>query len=84
MINPKDLYLSFVVLINGVASDFFYAKRGLRQGYPLSPLLFMLIMEGLIRLISNLKRRGTLKGAHILGEIFLTHLLFIDDFFYLS
>jgi len=43
----------YSVLINGSASPFFPAKRGFRQGCPLSPLLFLLIMEDLSRIIGE-------------------------------
>ena len=33
-----------VVLINGKPSSFFNATRGIRQGCPLSPLLFILVI----------------------------------------
>jgi len=39
--------VSYSVLINGTASSFFHVERGLRQCYPLSPLLFLFVMEGL-------------------------------------
>eukprot|EP00253_Pinus_taeda_P008490 PITA_08490 len=70
---------TFSVLINGSASHFFHSKRGLRQGCPLSPLLFLLVMEGLSRLIITAKREGSLSGLRITHECYLTHLLFVDD-----
>jgi len=39
----------FVVLINGSASLFFKDERVIHQGFPLSPLVFLLVEEGLSR-----------------------------------
>lgn len=46
---------SFSILINGSATNFFHSERGLRQGCPLSPLLFLLVMEGLSCLMEAAK-----------------------------
>eukprot|EP00253_Pinus_taeda_P031755 PITA_31755 len=67
------------VLVNGATSPLFHLERGLRHGCPLSPLLFLLIMEGLSRLIKEEHTRGRLKGIRIIDRCILTHLLFVDD-----
>eukprot|EP00253_Pinus_taeda_P018177 PITA_18177 len=71
--------VSFAILINGAASPFFKSFRGLRQGCPLSPLLFLLVAEGLSHLIRLAKREGAVKGLEVAVNMFITHLLFVDD-----
>lgn len=71
--------VSFVVLINGSASLFFHSGRGLRQGCPLSPLLFLLVAEGLNRALGEAKHQGTFYGIQISPNLRISHLLFVDD-----
>ena len=75
--------VQFSVLINGSPQGFFASSRGLRQGDPLSPLLFVLIMETLSRLMDRAFGRGYLLGFEVgSGEtnpIVVSHLLFADD-----
>lgn len=54
--------ISFAILINGSATSSFNIDRGIKQGYPLSPLIFLLVMEGLSRLIATVKRSGVSVG----------------------
>ena len=69
----------FIVLINGSTSPFFTVGCGLRQGCPLSPLLFLVVAEGLSRFILAAKADGSFKGIPISEVLFITHLLFVDD-----
>jgi len=71
--------VSYAVLINEAASPFFQGHRGLRQGCPLSPLLFLLVAEGLSQLILVAKRKGEIHGGEVAVNLFITHLLFVDD-----
>jgi hypothetical protein len=70
---------NFSVLINGSPTGFFRSTRGLRQGCPLSPLLFLLIVEGLSRLLKKLVEEDKIKGVAVAKGIRITHLLFVDD-----
>ena len=54
--------VNFAVLVNGTPSNFFTATRGIRQGCPLSPLLFILVIEGLGLLIRDARSNGLIRG----------------------
>lgn len=71
--------VSYAILINGEPSMFFQRGKGLRQGCPLSPLLFILVMEILRILIKKAKEAGTLIGIQVSKFTKILHLLFVDD-----
>jgi len=66
-------------LVNGSPTRFFQSQRGLRQGCPLSPLLFILVMDGLSRMIGAAKLSGSLQGVKVSQTHHLNHILFVDD-----
>ncbi|CAN1246312.1 Transposon TX1 uncharacterized 149 kDa protein [Linum grandiflorum] len=73
---------SYSVLVNGVPSPTFNPSRGLRQGDPLSPLLFPLCTEGLISLIQDSITNKHLSGIRLNRHCpILSHILFADDTF---
>ena len=74
---------NFLILINGTPSDFFHSTRGLRQSDPLSPYLFLLVMEILSQLLFRARNRGFIKGFKVgsssgVGKDLL-HLLFANN-----
>ena len=56
---------SFSILLNGSPSRTFLPSRGLRQGDPLSPFLFVLMMEGLGRAIKSASAEGRIQGLKL-------------------
>ena len=67
-------------LINGSAQDRVLPSRGIRQGDPLSPYLFILCSEVLSSLCRKAQEQGKLKGIKVARQAPpLNHLLFADD-----
>jgi hypothetical protein len=72
--------INYAVLINGSPMGIFYPSRGLRQGDPLSPYLFLLCAECLSNLLSNAEKKDYITGVPISPKgPFISHLLFADD-----
>lgn len=71
---------NYAFLINGSPKIFFRAFKGLRQGFSLSPLLFLIIMDGLSCQIRQVRSLGLLSGVHVISRnINITHLMFVDE-----
>jgi hypothetical protein len=70
----------YSVRFNGHLLDPFTPTRGLRQGDPLSPYLFLFVADGLSCLIKRKVQEGTLRELHICRRApGISHLLFADD-----
>ncbi|KAL9664765.1 hypothetical protein QQ045_020172 [Rhodiola kirilowii] len=72
--------VSLSILINGSPTKEIFMERGLRQGDPLSPLLFLMAVEGLSRILNNVVQKGRISGVEwVRNRESLTHLQFADD-----
>ncbi|XP_057808482.1 uncharacterized protein LOC131022959 [Salvia miltiorrhiza] len=68
------------VLVNGSPSGEFRLERGLRQGDPLSPFLFLIVAEGLNLLVERAIHKGCLEPVSIgREEVRISHLQYADD-----
>ncbi|XP_059437358.1 uncharacterized protein LOC132170396 [Corylus avellana] len=71
---------SFSILLDGAPFGNFSPSRGLRQGDPLSPFLFIMGSEILSRLIEREENLGLLHGIKMVRMCPpISHLLFADD-----
>eukprot|EP00253_Pinus_taeda_P035518 PITA_35518 len=69
----------FSILINGIPSSTFHPTRGIREGDPLSPFLFVIMAKGLGRSIKATILAGNLKGISIHQAPTTSHQQFVDD-----
>jgi hypothetical protein len=71
------------VKINGTMGHYFKSRKGVRQGDPLSPLLFNLAADGLEKMIQTAQSNGLIKG--LISEYIkdgVAILQYADDTFY--
>jgi hypothetical protein len=70
----------FSVKLNGGILDCYLPSKGLRQGDPLSPYLFLFCVEGFSALLRQAQREKQVSGVGFGGMgPTITHLLFADD-----
>lgn len=68
------------VLVNGTPTKEFFPRKGLRQGDPLSPLLFNLAGEIFSSMIQEANKNYIFDGIQLPSSgTFLTHLQYADD-----
>ncbi|WZZ44961.1 hypothetical protein YC2023_041220 [Brassica napus] len=70
---------SFMIGFNGTVQGYSRSKRGLRQGDPLFPYLFVMAMNCLSLLLDKAAEEGEFGYHHHCRESKLTHLCFADD-----
>ncbi|XP_024007996.1 uncharacterized protein LOC112083994 [Eutrema salsugineum] len=70
---------NFTLGYNGAVHGYFKGKRGLRQGDPLSPYLFVIAMNCLSLMLNQAALDGKFQYHHQCEGTKLTHLCFADD-----
>ncbi|GKB06125.1 RNA-directed DNA polymerase, eukaryota [Tanacetum coccineum] len=67
------------ILVNGSPTSEFQFHRGLKQGDPLAPFLFILIMGSLHLSFTRAVEAGIFKGIRINESLMISHLFYADD-----
>ncbi|VFQ75326.1 unnamed protein product [Cuscuta campestris] len=67
------------ILINGSPCGFFKMQRGVKQGDPLSPLLFIIASEGLSCILNQSMNKGIIHHYNTGRDLIVSHLGFADD-----
>ncbi|GJS65514.1 RNA-directed DNA polymerase, eukaryota [Tanacetum coccineum] len=67
------------IIVNGSPTFEFQFQCGLKQGDPLAPYLFILVMESLHLSFSRVIEAGMFKGILIDNSVMISHLFYVDD-----
>lgn len=71
-------------MLNGQAHGHIVLERGIRQGDPLSPFIFILCAEALVHVMNKAEQQGGIHGMKLTKHCpAVQHLLFADDSFFL-
>ncbi|GJR70222.1 reverse transcriptase domain, reverse transcriptase zinc-binding domain protein [Tanacetum coccineum] len=71
---------SMSILVNGSPTEEFGLKRGVRQGDPLSPFLFIIAAEGLNAIVKEAVSLDIFRGVKVGGNnVTVAHLQYADD-----
>lgn len=71
--------MQYSIIINGKPRGRIKPSRGIRQGDPISPFIFVIDMDYLSRILLHLEKTGKIRGVVLHENLNLTHLLFADD-----
>ncbi|GJS06705.1 RNA-directed DNA polymerase, eukaryota, reverse transcriptase zinc-binding domain protein [Tanacetum coccineum] len=72
------------VIVNGSPTEEFQFHKGLKQGDPLSPFLFILVMETLHISFQRIVDAGMFKGIMLSPSLQLSHLFYADDVIFMG
>ena len=76
--------VSYTILLNGKTYGRITPERGIRQGDPLSPFLFILCAEALVHVMNRAELQGNITGMRLTQRCpSIQHLLFADDSLFL-
>ncbi|GJX71516.1 RNA-directed DNA polymerase, eukaryota [Tanacetum coccineum] len=67
------------IIINGSPTEEFQFYKGLKQGDPLSPFLFLLVMESLHISFQRVVDAGMFKGVTLSPTVQISHMFYADD-----
>ena len=71
---------SISVLVNNYPTEEVDIQSGLKQGDPLAPFLFLLVVDGLSGLVRSAESRNLYHGFKVANsDLAISHLQYVDD-----